>query len=201
MWYSWNLKYRLSDMWAWLHPRRAARALKEVPLLQQSLEQTETQLLEATETNSTLLSRLAEMEKAAEEAQRQTELYRHRAEKLEVQLQKAGIRADELQAELDAERAEADMVVEQINSRLEAVAAMQQQYEQRIAHLRHALQDAKARLDARADYDAMSELTMIDINPPTPKEPATTPAPQKSELAAPDSDSEPSDWVLPLPDK
>lgn len=73
-------------------------------------------------------------------------------------------------------------------------------YERRLEHLRHALADARALLAERTDYDALRQMTLIDMAPsvslPSPPDPSRAPSSRRTA----ESTSRPADWLEPLPD-
>jgi chromosome segregation ATPase len=63
-----------------------------------------------------------------------------------------------------ADKEEVERQVKEITSMVEKVEGMKAQYERRIRILKHALADAKAILKDRSDYDALHQLSVIDMN-------------------------------------
>lgn len=182
----------------WFHPRRSARALEELEQLRQQTVVLEAERSETVAKAEEMAAELGAANSRLEEQTRRAEFYKAKVKKQEERLLTLAAELKELKLMLSAERAETDAAINEINSRLGTVEKMKQSYEHRIAHLRHALHDAKTRLEARADYDALSELALIDLeSAPKQQAPAKqTPVQTKKTSAATD----PSDWLLPLPE-
>lgn len=183
----------MSWLTSYIHPRRAGRALRELGRLQGDVEALRQE-------NGRLADSLLQYERDCTalkeelaEASRRGDAFHHRAERQEQRLATLSAEAETLRLTLRQERDEADKAMAEITRRLDAIDEMRQSYERRISHLRHALRDALARLEARKDYDDMNELSLIDIEKPTSRPDA------HSTGTSPADTAEPSDWLLPLP--
>lgn len=141
--------------------------------------------------------------------------------------------ADTLRQEAANARGETSRVLEQLNALQKKHDALRQQfeteiqqhatlftdrqndidelkagYERRLEHLRHALADAHALLADRNDYDALRQMTLIDMTQGnTTPAPSSTPAPAVREAQPKHSttssraqSSKSTDWLEPLPD-
>lgn len=202
----------------WLHPLRAARALAEVEELRRQCQQSELATQTCSRENEALKADIEKIRGELDNALRSLELYKHRIAALEKEIAQLSEKNKELQTTLSAERAETDEALAEISQKIAQVDAMRQAYEHRISHLRHALSDARLLLSARADYDDLAQVSVIDMNPqptaaPEAASAATAPAAHTAATAPtaaaastadinkPLKDSGPSDWLMPLPDK
>lgn len=192
---------RILDVY--LHPRRAARALEALPELEKRLvgldEERKGERRENAEALAQATEQAAALERRLSELKRSEELYRKRCGMLESRAHELKESADRLRETLETERREADDAMAEISRRLDGTEAMRNSYEHRIRHLRHALAEARVRLSAQADYEAVSE--MVDMAERKQKSAVAdvAGAASKKNDDVRDEDYDPNDWLMSLP--
>lgn len=92
-----------------------------------------------------------------------------------------------------------DQAMDTMERKVEEIEEMRHSYERRIAHLRHALEDARAMLRDRHDYDDLSQMTLIDLSAPPPP-PTDGIAAGRHDTDDANKPDPAADWLLPLPD-
>ncbi len=163
----------------WMHPRRTARLIDGL----------EKELAREREN-----SRVAQ-----QQSRQQADALREEAANARGLTSRTREQLDDLQKKHDALRQKFETEMQQhatlFTDSQHDIDELKAGYERRIEHLHHALADAHALLADRGDYEALRQMTLIDMTSS-----ATAPAaPEPAPAVSPETPGT-SDWLEPLPD-
>lgn len=165
-----------------MHPQQASR---RIALLEKELE-------EALEEG-----RLARMQ-----AEQQAETLREEVAQARGETSRAMEQLDDLRKKHESLKKQAAKEMQRnaslFSDRQSEIEELKAGYERRLEHLRHALADARALLAERMDYDALRQMTVIDMTPKP--NPAPKAAPKAVEKPVDERPEKSTDWLEPLPD-
>ncbi len=176
----------------WLHPRRTAQLLRDLRQQIDELQQQNRQFSSDCARQQHSLQQA--LQKAREELQHTTEELRQRQTEIE-KLQLDAVEATQVRQAMDL-----------LDSRVTEIEEMRNAYERRIAHLRHALEDAQVRLKSRDDYDQLAQMTLINFTPEKENNPPATDVKKAADEedintpSTPPTTNQDTDWLMPLPD-
>lgn len=174
----------MTPLHAWLHPRKTVRRLMELEnelnklreeceVLQRNNQQQITELREKTAVANGEASRALE----------QLSELRNKYNKLKQQAEREQQRKSTLFVDYQSD-----------------INELKAGYERRLEHLRHALADANALLADRRDYDALQQMTLIDMTPETPAIAKPQEVTSKQQPPVPVEPKKTPEWLEPLPD-